>query len=92
MGGPRPLLRRRRGSHAPHPGRESARRRNTLKRGGDRGQGSSTSANLANPDRPDELLAVDEALAALAAADHRPPTWSSSAILSACLSRTPRRR
>src|SRR5437899_1120934 len=48
---------------------ESARRRNTLKRGGDRGPAQFDLANLANPDRPDEVLAVDEALAALAAAD-----------------------
>jgi RNA polymerase sigma factor (TIGR02999 family) len=48
---------------------ESARRRNTLKRGGDRGQAQLNLANLAIPDRPDEVLAVDEALAALAAAD-----------------------
>jgi RNA polymerase sigma factor (TIGR02999 family) len=48
---------------------ESARRKNTLKRGGDRGPAHVDLANLANPDRPDEVLAVDEALAALAAAD-----------------------
>jgi RNA polymerase sigma factor (TIGR02999 family) len=48
---------------------ESARRRKTLKRGGDRGQAQLDLANLADPDRPDELLAVDKALAALAAAD-----------------------
>jgi RNA polymerase sigma factor (TIGR02999 family) len=48
---------------------ESARRRNTLKRGGDRGLAHLDLANLASPDRPDELLAVHEALAALAAAD-----------------------
>jgi RNA polymerase sigma factor (TIGR02999 family) len=48
---------------------ESARRKNTLKRGGDRGQAEFDLASLANPDRPDEVLAVDEALAALAAAD-----------------------
>jgi RNA polymerase sigma factor (TIGR02999 family) len=48
---------------------EAARRRSTLKRGGDRGQAQLDLANLASPDRPDEVLAVDEALAALAAAD-----------------------
>jgi RNA polymerase sigma factor (TIGR02999 family) len=50
---------------------EAARRKNTLKRGGDRGQAHLDLANLANPERPDELLAVDEVLAALAAADPR---------------------
>jgi RNA polymerase sigma factor (TIGR02999 family) len=48
---------------------ESARRKNTLKRGGERGQAAFDLANLANPERPDEVLAVDEALAALATAD-----------------------
>jgi RNA polymerase sigma factor (TIGR02999 family) len=48
---------------------ESARRKNTLKRGGNRGPAELDLAKLANPERPDEVLAVDEALAALAAAD-----------------------
>jgi RNA polymerase sigma factor (TIGR02999 family) len=48
---------------------ESARRKKTLKRGGDYGQAKLDLAILANPDRPDEVLAVNEALAALAAAD-----------------------
>ncbi len=48
---------------------ESARRKHTLKRGGDLGQAEIDLANLANPERSDEVLAVDEALAALAAAD-----------------------
>jgi RNA polymerase sigma factor (TIGR02999 family) len=48
---------------------ESARRRKTLKRGGDRSQAQLDFVNLASPDRPDEVLAVDETLAALAAAD-----------------------
>ena len=48
---------------------ESARRKNTLKRGGIRVQAEFDLANLADPERPDEVLAVDEALAALAAAD-----------------------
>jgi RNA polymerase sigma factor (TIGR02999 family) len=48
---------------------EVARRKNTQKRGGDRGQAQLDLAHLANPDRPDEVLAVDEALAALTAAD-----------------------
>jgi RNA polymerase sigma factor (TIGR02999 family) len=46
---------------------ESARRRKTAKRGGDRGRVDL--ADLAAADRPDEMLAVDEALAGLAATD-----------------------
>ena len=48
---------------------ESARRKHTLKRGGDRDQAEFDLANLAYPIRHNEVLAVDEALAALAAAD-----------------------
>jgi RNA polymerase sigma factor (TIGR02999 family) len=48
---------------------ESARRKHTLKRGGDREQAEFDLANLAYPVRHNEVLAVDEALAALAAAD-----------------------
>jgi RNA polymerase sigma factor (TIGR02999 family) len=48
---------------------ESARRKDTLKRGGGRGRAELDLARLADPGRPDEVLAVDEALAALAAAD-----------------------
>src|SRR5262249_39606274 len=48
---------------------ESARRKNTLKQGGDRGRAPFDLANLAAPERPGEVLAVDEALTALAAAD-----------------------
>jgi RNA polymerase sigma factor (TIGR02999 family) len=48
---------------------ESARRKNTLKRGGKRVPAKFDLANLADPERPDEVLAVDEALATLAAAD-----------------------
>jgi hypothetical protein len=47
---------------------ESARRKNTLKRGGNRVPAKFDLANLADPERPDEVLAVDEALATLAAA------------------------
>ncbi|MFO0808953.1 MAG: ECF-type sigma factor [Gemmataceae bacterium] len=48
---------------------ESARRRNALKRGGGRGRAAVDLADLAASERPDEVLAVDEALAGLAAAD-----------------------
>ena len=48
---------------------ESARRKNSLKWGGDRDRVEFDLANLAHPMRPDEVLAVDEALAGLAAAD-----------------------
>ncbi|MFO0843112.1 MAG: ECF-type sigma factor [Gemmataceae bacterium] len=48
---------------------ENARRRGTLKRGGDRGRAEADLGGLAAPERPGELLAVDEALAGLAAAD-----------------------
>jgi RNA polymerase sigma factor (TIGR02999 family) len=48
---------------------ESARRKNTLKHGAGRGRAAFDLANLADPERPAEVLAVDEALAALAAAD-----------------------
>ncbi len=48
---------------------ESARRKVTLKRGGGRGRADREAADLADPERPDELLAVDEALAGLAAID-----------------------
>jgi RNA polymerase sigma factor (TIGR02999 family) len=47
---------------------ESARQRGALKRGGGR-RADVDPAELAIPQRPDELLAVDEALAGLAAAD-----------------------
>lgn len=48
---------------------ESARRKKTLKRGGDRGPAPFDLAGLANAERPHEVLAVDEALATLAAVD-----------------------
>jgi RNA polymerase sigma factor (TIGR02999 family) len=48
---------------------EAARRKKAAKRGGDRGRAEFDPANLAGADRPDEVLAVDEALAGLAAAD-----------------------
>ena len=48
---------------------ESARHRDTLKRGGDRARADMKLADRAAPERPEELLAVDEALAGLAAAD-----------------------
>ena len=48
---------------------ESARRKNTLKQGGDRGRAAFDLGNLADPELPGEVLAVDEALTALAAAD-----------------------
>jgi RNA polymerase sigma factor (TIGR02999 family) len=48
---------------------ESARRKETLKRGGGRDRAELDLARLADPERPDEVLAVDEALAALATAD-----------------------
>jgi RNA polymerase sigma factor (TIGR02999 family) len=48
---------------------ESARSKNTLKRGGNRGRAAIDLAAFADPERPDEVLAVDEALAGLAATD-----------------------
>ena len=66
---PRPLLRRRGRGHAPHPRRErpaqgpAQARRGT---GADRARRISTSPP---PSEPDELLALDEALNRLAAAD-----------------------
>jgi RNA polymerase sigma factor (TIGR02999 family) len=48
---------------------ESARRKKSLKRGGDRDRADFDLAHLADPERPDEVLAIDEALAGLAAAD-----------------------
>jgi RNA polymerase sigma factor (TIGR02999 family) len=48
---------------------EAARRRGAAKYGGSRGRADYDPANLAAPERPDELLAVDEALARLAEAD-----------------------
>ena len=48
---------------------ESARQKGTLKRGGDRGRADAELADLAAAQRPAELLAVDEALAGLAAVD-----------------------
>ncbi len=48
---------------------ESARRRRTLKRGGALRRADHDPAGPAAPERPDELLAVDEALDGLAAID-----------------------
>jgi RNA polymerase sigma factor (TIGR02999 family) len=48
---------------------ESARRKKSLKRGGNRDRADFDLANIADPERPDEVLAIDEALAGLAAAD-----------------------
>jgi len=48
---------------------ESARCKKSLKRGGDRVRADFDFANLADPERPDEVIAIDEALAGLAAAD-----------------------
>lgn len=48
---------------------EAARRKKTLKRGGDRGRADLDLAAVADPRRPDEVLAVAEALAGLAEAD-----------------------
>jgi RNA polymerase sigma factor (TIGR02999 family) len=48
---------------------ESARRKKSLKRGGDRDRADFDLANLADPEQPDEVLAIDDALAGLAAAD-----------------------
>ena len=50
---------------------ESARRKATSKHGGGRGRADCAAADLAAPQRPEELLAVDEALAGLAARDPR---------------------
>jgi RNA polymerase sigma factor (TIGR02999 family) len=50
---------------------ESARRKNTLKQGGGRGLAAFDLANLADPERPGEVIAVDEALTALADADQQ---------------------
>jgi RNA polymerase sigma factor (TIGR02999 family) len=48
---------------------ESARRRNSLKRGGERARQPLESVDVAAPEVPVELLALDEALGQLAAAD-----------------------
>jgi RNA polymerase sigma factor (TIGR02999 family) len=48
---------------------ENARRKNTLKHGGNRARAAFDLAQFADPGRPDEVLAVDEALVALAAVD-----------------------
>jgi RNA polymerase sigma factor (TIGR02999 family) len=48
---------------------DRARRKRSRKRGGDRARVAYDEANLAAPEDADELLAVDEALAGLAAAD-----------------------
>jgi RNA polymerase sigma factor (TIGR02999 family) len=48
---------------------ETARRRKRWKRGGDRARAELLEADLAVDDPPDEILAVDEALARLAAED-----------------------
>jgi RNA polymerase sigma factor (TIGR02999 family) len=48
---------------------EAARRRGSLKRGGGLGRADAELADLAAPERPEELLAVDESLARLAEAD-----------------------
>src|SRR5262245_37647595 len=48
---------------------ESARRKDSLKHGGGRGRAEYDPAELAAPERPDEMLAVDEALGGLAAID-----------------------
>ena len=48
---------------------ESARRKGSLKRGGGRARAELRDADLAADEAPDEVLAVDEALAGLAAAD-----------------------
>src|SRR5438105_2062771 len=55
-----------RSRHAPF---DSARGRKSLQRGGDRDRAEFDPAHLADPERSDEVLAVDEALAGLAAAD-----------------------
>ena len=48
---------------------EAARRKNSLKRGGNLDRAAIDLALLADPERPDELLAVDEALVRLVGAD-----------------------
>jgi RNA polymerase sigma factor (TIGR02999 family) len=48
---------------------ENARRKDSPKHGGGRGRADYAADDLAAPERPDELLAVDEALAGLAATD-----------------------
>jgi RNA polymerase sigma factor (TIGR02999 family) len=48
---------------------ESARRRGRLRRGGDRDRVDLDGLDVAAPDRSDDLLALDEALTALEAAD-----------------------
>src|SRR4051794_35737218 len=48
---------------------ENARRKGSLKHGGGRRRADPEAIEPAAPERPDELLAVDEALAGLAAAD-----------------------
>ncbi|MFO0891358.1 MAG: ECF-type sigma factor [Isosphaeraceae bacterium] len=50
---------------------ESARRKIALKRGGDRGRADRDIAELAAPERPEELIALDEALAKLSETDPR---------------------
>jgi RNA polymerase sigma factor (TIGR02999 family) len=48
---------------------DSARRKRSRKRGGDRGRVALDEANLADSENAEEVLAVDEALAGLAATD-----------------------
>ena len=48
---------------------EAARRKGSLKRGGGRPRAELRDADLVTEDAPDEVLAVDEALAGLATAD-----------------------
>ena len=71
MGRPGPLLRRGRRGHAAHPGGPRPAARNALKRGGGAARVDLPEDALAAPDgRGDaEVLAVDEALGRLAAAD-----------------------
>ena len=69
LGRPRPLLRRRRRGHAPHPGRDTPAA-SGRKHGGDRSaRRTSTELDVAAPEPGDDLLALDEALDRLAAAD-----------------------
>jgi RNA polymerase sigma factor (TIGR02999 family) len=48
---------------------ENARRKSSLKRGGQQARQEFQEDNLASPERPEEVLALDEALTQLAAAD-----------------------
>jgi hypothetical protein len=69
LGQQRPLLRCGDRGHAPHPRRENARRKGWRKRGGRARLDLDAAAQVAGPEVREDLLALDEALTRLAAAD-----------------------